>query len=298
MGSSFLGLPHSYFKSPKKSFFVIQFKDTRMKVCTKCQIPQPLENFSNSTNTKDKKNHKCKLCCKQYREENKEKVSEIKKQWYENNKEHTLNRIKQYREDNKEIIALKSKKFREENKEKLSLDKKRYREGVHRQKLLLKKKQYREENKEKIHESLKQWYDNNKEKCYLKGKKYREENKDEIAVKMKQYGKDNREHLNRTRNIYMKTPIGKLIQHNRNSRRRTITKQGDVTTAQLKELLDNSTHCFYCNNPLVLNEIHIDHYIPLAKKGLHTITNLRIACKKCNLEKSDQMPEEFMMLKK
>ena len=46
-----------------------------MKVCSKCKIPQPLENFKNGTKYKDGKNPQCKLCDKKYREENKNRIA-------------------------------------------------------------------------------------------------------------------------------------------------------------------------------------------------------------------------------
>lgn len=191
-----------------------------MKICTKCQIPQPLENFSNSKNKKDGKNCQCKLC------------------------------YKQWCEDNKEIIALKKRQYREDNK----------------RELLLKKKQYCEQNREVILLKKKQWYHNGKEEILCKRKQYR------------------------------KTLSGRANKKNSDHKRRTSLRQGDVTTVQLKYLLESSTHCFYCNNPLILNETHIDHYVPLANGGLHTITNLRITCQTCNLQKGHKMPEEFLKI--
>lgn len=247
-----------------------------MKICTKCQIPQPLENFGNNKNKKDEKDCQCKTCHKQYREDNKSIISLRHKQWREDNKK----RLKQYREENKSVIALKKKQWQQENHEELAL----------------KHKQWREENKEKISLQQKQYREENKEKTSLYQKQWREENKEVIALKAKQWHDENKEREILRRKSYMKTPIGRIIQRNAKHKRRTITKQGDVTTAQLRKLLDNATHCFYCNNPLTPNNVHIDHYVPLAKGGLHTITNLRVACKQCNTQKSDKTPEEFLKI--
>jgi 5-methylcytosine-specific restriction endonuclease McrA len=185
---------------------------------------------------------------------------------------------KKYREENKNRIAVKMKRYREENGNKISEVKKRW----------------CEENKEQTASYKKQWYENNKENIALKNKHRYEENREQSLLRQKQWRDGNKEKIAQRDKRYLKTPTGKLIRKNASHRRRTITKQGDVTTVQLKQLLENSTHCFYCNNPLILNEIHIDHYIPLAKGGLHTISNLRVACKKCNLSKWDKMPKEFL----
>lgn len=177
---------------------------------------------------------------------------------------------KQHRKENKEIISLQAKRWYEKNKENI----------------LLKHKQWNNTHKEQISLKHKQWHINNREHALTKTKEYYENNRKNIYIVKKQYRKTSHGKA-----------ITKLQGRNAKHKRRVITKQGDVTTAQLKELLDNSTHCFYCNDPLIYNEIHIDHYIPLAKGGLHTVSNLRVACKKCNLQKGKKMPEEFSVTK-
>ena len=38
---------------------------------------------------------------------------------------------------------------------------------------------------------------------------------------------------------------------------------------------------------------HLDHIIPLSKGGPHLLSNVQTLCRKCNLEKSDMMPDEI-----
>lgn len=274
-----------------------------MKICTKCQIPQPLENFYDDKSKKDGKVSQCKLCHKKYREENKEKIALKKRQYREDNKRELLLKKKQYHEQNREVILLKKKRYyqehkeeykqyAEENKEQIALKNKHWREN-NKEIITLKQKQRYEDNKEQYALKAKQHREENKESIRLDKKRYRENNKEIIVLKKKRWYEENKEKAKLKAKQWKKTPLGQINNRNANHKRRTITKQGDVTNDQLKELLESSINCFYCNNPLVLNEIHVDHYIPLAKGGLHTITNLRVACKKCNIQKSDQMPEEF-----
>lgn len=54
---------------------------------------------------------------KQYREENKEAISEWKKQWCIDNKEKILEKNKEYYNKNKEIIKEKRKQYHEQNKQ-------------------------------------------------------------------------------------------------------------------------------------------------------------------------------------
>ena len=98
---------------------------------------------------------------KEYRENNKELITEYQKEYYENNKE----KLKEYREKNKEQIKDKKKEFYENNKEKF--------------------KEYRENNKEKA----KEYYEINKERIQDKNKEYYEINKEQIQEKHKEYMK-------------------------------------------------------------------------------------------------------------
>jgi len=131
------------------------------KKCTKCGEVKQMECFSKYKRNNDGYHPWCKLCQKQYREENKERIAKYQKQYREENKEH----LKQWREENKEHL----KQWREENKERKAES----------------QKQWREENRERINEHAKQYYEENKE--YYK--QYRQENKE----RRKQYYQENKE---------------------------------------------------------------------------------------------------------
>ena len=90
------------------------------------------------------------------------------KEYYENNKE----RYKQYRQDNKDLISEYKKEYRQDNKEKISEYNKQYNQD-NKEKILERQKQYnqdnnekkmeyREKNKEKINESRRERYRLNK----------------------------------------------------------------------------------------------------------------------------------------
>ena len=87
------------------------------KVCTRCKEEKYLDEFSNYKNSKDGKHIYCKICAKnkskerysrdlerikKYREDNKEKLREIKKEYSLKNKEVLNARSKQWNLDNKE----------------------------------------------------------------------------------------------------------------------------------------------------------------------------------------------------
>lgn len=75
-------------------------------------------------------------------------------------------------------------------------------------------------------------------------------------------------------------------------RRRAIEKQGS-TTAELREWeAAAKKDCYWCGKKK-LQKYHIDHYHPLSKGGLHHVSNLVIACPRCNLKKSAKDPYLF-----
>jgi hypothetical protein len=113
------------------------------KVCSKCGVWKPLEEYYKKKGSKDGRRSACKECykesCKRWRENNIEYRKEYEKQWRENNKEYTKEYQKQWRENNPEY-----------------------------------KKQWRENNKEQIKEQIKQWRENNKEQIKEYNKKLKE----------------------------------------------------------------------------------------------------------------------------
>lgn len=101
---------------------------------------------------------------KEYREKNKQKISEYNKKYYENNKEKVLKDMKQYHEKNKEQILKNNKKYREKNKKRISEYRKEYREN-NKQKISEDNKKYYENNKQQISEFRKQQYEKDILEC-------------------------------------------------------------------------------------------------------------------------------------
>ena len=53
--------------------------------------------------------------------------------------------------------------------------------------------------------------------------------------------------------------------------------------------------CAICGNPVKYKKMTIDHIVPLSKGGTNGMDNLQLACKRCNLMKSDFSTEEFLV---
>jgi hypothetical protein len=86
------------------------------KICKKCNLEKKLCEFGVLIKSTDGLRNTCKLCRsvdeKKYRENNKEKVYDIKRNWVKNNQAH----IKEYYEKNKERLKQKSRNVYEKNK--------------------------------------------------------------------------------------------------------------------------------------------------------------------------------------
>ncbi len=63
-----------------------------------------------------------------------------------------------------------------------------------------------------------------------------------------------------------------------------------VTKKAKEQILHDSNHqCEYCGVKLDINNVSIDHKIPLSKGGTNDISNLAAACIKCNIINADKI---------
>jgi hypothetical protein len=58
-----------------------------VKICSKCKTEKDISEFYKQPTNKDGFRNDCKLCVKQYREANKDKMLEYNKQYYKANKD-------------------------------------------------------------------------------------------------------------------------------------------------------------------------------------------------------------------
>lgn len=75
---------------------------------------------------------------------------------------------------------------------------------------------------------------------------------------------------------------------NKNHKRRTRTRITDITTAEIRALLNSRTYCPLCRKKMTdhgPHKKHIDHIVPIAIGGTHTHGNVRVICATCNLSR-------------
>ncbi len=56
--------------------------------------------------------------------------------------------------------------------------------------------------------------------------------------------------------------------------------------------------CFYCNEKFKIDELSMDHRVPLARGGKSTKKNVVVSCKLCNFKKGHQTLSQFESLNK
>lgn len=158
-------------------------------------------------------------------------------------------------------------------------------------------KVYRAKNNEKLCSLKSEYYFKNKEEILLKQKKYKTENKERILhvkrIGNKAYREKNKEKIIERRKIYGKTLSCKVSKKNYKHKRRAIENNGDLKHKDLVKLEKNAKKCYWCECKIYDKKYHIDHYIPLAKGGEHTLSNLVISCPMCNFKKGSKNPIEF-----
>lgn len=125
------------------------------KICVRCKLEKPINNFGNNKNKKDGKSTYCKKCelirSKEYRENNRDKVNLSSKKYRENNQKKYKESIDKYLKKNPNMTSKeRMKKYRQSDEWKIKNKEKR--------------KKYYQENKEKLREKRKKYYQENKEK--------------------------------------------------------------------------------------------------------------------------------------
>lgn len=79
---------------------------------------------------------------------------------------------------------------------------------------------------------------------------------------------------------------------NKQAKRRAMERSGSVTLPQWDAIVArHGRRCFYCNKKT--SSLAMDHYVPLARGGLHDPENVVPACKPCNSRKWALTPEQF-----
>lgn len=69
---------------------------------------------------------------------------------------------------------------------------------------------------------------------------------------------------------------------------------GTLTPSVVQALFAKATHCAYCTQLMHPRDKTLDHVVPVAKGGKHSITNAVIACRSCNSRKGARTPDQWL----
>jgi 5-methylcytosine-specific restriction endonuclease McrA len=79
-------------------------------------------------------------------------------------------------------------------------------------------------------------------------------------------------------------------------RRVKATSDGSVTRKNILDMLVlQNNECNYCKEHITIESLHKDHIVPIVRGGEHTINNIQLLCKSCNLRKHTISHEEYVL---
>ena len=88
-----------------------------------------------------------------------------------------------------------------------------------------------------------------------------------------------------------------LYNREKSKRRKAQIRALSVSKVSAKDLRHRYAEfgdcCAYCGDKQKIDELHMDHFLPLSKGGTHVLSNLVPACKRCNLSKRNHHPEDW-----
>lgn len=193
-----------------------------------------------------------------------------------------------------------NKVYRATNAESLRL-KARARYEVNRAYVLERQRIYGEANQESRRQKARDYYAANRERLLEQKRIYHQANRELLREKSRASHAANREKANeRRRRRWIEknesanmTPEQRKRKHATTMRRlaalKGLTVPGrEPTAAQLASLVAVGVKCVYCS---IAQATEVDHFIPIARGGLHVWENLIGACRSCNASKGDRIPD-------
>ena len=138
---------------------------------------------------------------------------------------------------------------------------------------------YYKQNRVRLLKQKQDYYQENQGLLLANAQEYRQQNPEKRKQAMDRFYANNRDVFKATATRY------KARKRNAGIFR--------VTVKEDKRL--RNSPCFYCGS---MNNIQIDHVIPVSRGGRHSIGNLVAACQKCNSQKNKWFITEWNRLKK
>lgn len=189
-------------------------------------------------------------------EEKKAANKATKARYYKKNAEKIKANVREYALNNKEKVSAASKLYRAKN----------------RDKLIANNKEWCENNSEKYKATAKNWRSNNKESIKDRTLDWVSNNRDKVNTNSLKYAKINRDKVNTLSANRRAKKFGATIY---------MTKEDSAKIEELYTIAKDATKLFGSG-------WEVDHIVPLAKGGLHKLSNLQVVPESWNRVKSDK----------
>jgi 5-methylcytosine-specific restriction endonuclease McrA len=239
------------------------------KRCTKCEEMKPLEAFGKQKYGKYGKRSVCKACRKAYRADNAEYIREAERVWRAANAEKLKEYFRAHYAANTKAYNEKNREYRTANAEKINAQRREYR-TANADRL----REKRAANSEQHRQASKAWHAANVEQQ----REYR-----------RWYYAPDRQRARRAANPDLYRAIGNRYQARKKS------NGGHFTAQQIRDMRTAQAGiCVYCNRQYDLNHLQIEHIIPVCQGGSSDISNICLACVKCNCSKKGRTPEQWV----
>ena len=145
-------------------------------------------------------------------------------------------------------------------------------------------KEWRVKNSEKKHEADRQWRMNNSERKKMIDKLWHAKNREKHIAQMKVWQRAN-------------PLLVRVLAWNKMGKSHTSTDYSVTHDAVLLKLENQVYKCIYCKDD-IHDKFQIDHILPFARGGRHTIDNIQFLCTLCNMQKHTMTHEEFLIYPK
>lgn len=153
-------------------------------------------------------------------------------------------------------------------------------------------KEYRNSHKELISENYKRYYQKNRDAMKERSLTYHWEHHDEVTKKMRDGYYANRE---KRKEYRTKNKVQYRI-YAQNRRARQLEAEVGFDAFDWERAKATFQHrCAYCGQSET--ELQQDHFIPVARGGGYTESNIIPACKSCNISKNDSVFHEWYIKK-
>lgn len=237
---------------------ILSLNEDTDKKCSKCKIIKNISDFGKSSKSKTGLKSACKVCL---RSQGREYAKRKRLAMSEGDRQNHAQKCKDWR----------NKKLQNNP----NFWKEEYRKN-HKRNLKKSSKYYWNNREEKIKE-MKIWRKHNSEKYRQSVKRWREKNYEKMLTSHRRWLKENATHVR---------------EYNR--KKRAVKNKVTIKQFSKKELDQRMSvfgyQCSYCGGEFE----QVDHVKPLSKGGPHCLSNLRPACKKCNLSKHNKNLHEWL----